>query len=78
LIGRPDLLFKDLRHSFAQALENAGAGDMITDALHHSDPRLRRRYAKAKIDRMRERLDGLGTSLGTAKKKPRKAGVAQR
>lgn len=56
-IGRPDLLFKDLRHSFAQALEDADAGDMITDALHHSDPRLRRRYAKAKIDRMRERLD---------------------
>lgn len=59
-IGRPDLLFKDLRHSFAQALEDAGAGDMITDALHHSDPRLRRRYAKAKIDRMRARLDALG------------------
>jgi integrase len=60
-IGRPDLQLKDLRHSFAQALEDAGAGDVITDALHHSDPRLRRRYAKVKIDRMRQTLDGLGT-----------------
>lgn len=77
-IGRPDLLFKDLRHSFAQALEDAGAGDLITDALHHSDPRLRRRYAKVKIERLRQRLDTLGTVSGTATKKPRKAGVAQR
>jgi integrase len=60
-IGRPDLLFKDLRHSFAQALEDAGVGDVITDALHHTDPRLRRRYAKARIDRLRQTLDGLGT-----------------
>ena len=31
-IGRPGLLFKDLRHSFAQHLEDAGEGDLITDA----------------------------------------------
>jgi integrase len=67
VIGRPDLLLKDLRHTFAQSLEDAGAGDMITDALHHSDPRLRRRYAKAKIERMRERLDSLGTKTGTGR-----------
>jgi integrase len=72
-IGRPDLLFKDLRHSFAQALEDAGVGDVITDALHHSDPRLRRRYAKARIDRIRQTLDGLGTVSGTAARKPQSA-----
>jgi integrase len=60
-IGRPDLLFRDLRHSFAQALEDAGAGDVITDALHHSDPRLRRRYAKVRIERVRHQLEGLVT-----------------
>lgn len=60
-IGRPHVLFKDLRHSFAQALEDAGAGDIITDALHHSDPRLRRRYSKVRIERVRQKLEGLGT-----------------
>jgi integrase len=59
-IGRPDLLFKDLRNTFAQSLEDAGAGDLITDALHHSDPRLRRRYSKVRIERLRERLDRIG------------------
>lgn len=72
-LGRPDLVLKDLRHSFAQRLEDAGAGDLISDALHHSDPRLRRRYAKAKIDRMRERLDSLGTATGTARRNGRKS-----
>jgi integrase len=72
-IGRPDLQFKDLRHSFAQALEDAGVGDVITDALHHSDPRLRRRYAKAKIDRLRQTLDGLGTVSGTIARKAQKS-----
>jgi integrase len=72
-IGRPDLLFKDLRHSFAQALEDAGVGDVITDALHHSDPRLRRRYAKVKIERLRQRLDTLGTVSGTVRSKPRQS-----
>jgi integrase len=63
-IGRPDLLFRDLRHSFAQALEDAGAGDVITDALHHSDPRLRRRYAKVRIERVRHQLESLVTRRG--------------
>lgn len=46
-----------LRHSFAQDLEDAGYGDMITDALHHSTPNLRRRYAKARVERMATVLD---------------------
>jgi integrase len=71
VIGRPDLLFKDLRHSFAQSLEDAGAGDLITDALHHSDPRLRRRYSKVRIERLRQRLDSLGTIAGTNRNRPR-------
>jgi integrase len=59
-IGRPDLRLHDLRHTFAQRLEDAGAGDLITDALHHSDPRLRRRYSHVRLERLRERLDSLG------------------
>jgi integrase len=72
-IGQPGLLFKDLRHTFAQSLEDAGAGDLITDALHHSDPRLRRRYAKVKIERLRQKLDGLGTVSGTPRRIARRA-----
>ena len=59
-IGRPDLRLHDLRHTFAQRLEDAGAGDMISDALHHSDPKLRRRYSHVRLERLRERLDNLG------------------
>ena len=59
-IGRPDLRLHDLRHTFAQRLEDAGAGDLITDALHHSDPRLRRRYSHVRLERLRERLDRIG------------------
>ena len=59
-IGRPDLQFMWLRHTFAQRLEDAGAGDLITDALHHSDPRLRRRYSHVRLERLRERLDRIG------------------
>jgi integrase len=44
--------FHSLRHSFAQRLEDAGEGDAVTDALHHSDPKLRRRYARASLDRV--------------------------
>lgn len=47
--GLPDLRFHDLRHLFAQRLEDAGLGWRITDALHHADPRLRARYARARI-----------------------------
>ena len=68
-IGRPALLLKDLRHTFAQALEDGGAGDLITDALHHSDPRLRRRYSKARIDRLRQTLDDLGTKTAQLRRK---------
>lgn len=46
-----------LRHSFAQDLEDAGYGDLITDALHHSSPTLRRRYAKARLSRTASILD---------------------
>lgn len=55
--GLVDLRFHDMRHSFAQDLEDAGAGDLIPDALHHSGPGLRRRYAQARIDRLRAALD---------------------
>ena len=44
------------RHSFAQDLEDAGFGDAISDALHHSDPRLRRRYSRARIERLADVL----------------------
>ena len=56
-IGRPDLRTHDLRHSFAQDLEDAGLGDFITDALHHSTPALRRRYAKARTNKLREAIE---------------------
>lgn len=48
----------DLRHSFAQDLEDAGAGEIISDALHHTSPALKRRYAKARTDRMRQVIEG--------------------
>ena len=54
------------RHSFAQDLEDAGKGDLITHALHHSDPKLRLRYSHARTDRVRagiERMQRLGTNL---------------
>ena len=72
-IGRPGLLFKDLRHSFAQHLEDAGEGDLITDALQDADPRLRRRYAKVQIERLRQRLDALGTVPGTVTSRARRS-----
>lgn len=46
--GLPHFRLHDLRHLFAQRLEDAGLGYRITDALHHSDPRLRNRYSQAK------------------------------
>lgn len=51
LAGLPDFRQHDLRHTFAQALEDAGVGDAITAALHHSDPRLRHRYSRARLHR---------------------------
>jgi len=47
----------DLRHSFAQRLEDAGEGDAISDALHHSAPGLRRRYARASTGRVRKVIE---------------------
>jgi integrase len=55
--GLPDFRFHDLRHEFAQTLEDAGFGDTITAALHHSSPALRRRYAHARLDRTREAIE---------------------
>ncbi len=66
--GLPDLRFHDLRHWFAQSLEDAGLGDVITDALHHSTPALRRRYAAARIEHTRAAVD---TALGAIAAKPR-------
>lgn len=55
--GLPDFRFHDLRHTFAQTLEDAGLGDAITAALHHSDPRLRNRYSRARIRRTATAVD---------------------
>ena len=57
LTGLAHVRFHDARHTFAQRLDDAGLGDVISDALHHSDPRLRRRYSKARIDRVRAAID---------------------
>lgn len=57
--GLPHARLHDLRHSFAQDLEDAGHGDAIQDLLHHSTPALRRRYAKARVDRLRAVLDAV-------------------
>lgn len=46
-----------MRHSFAQDLEDAGHGDLVTAALHHSTPALRRRYAKSRLSRTAAILD---------------------
>lgn len=56
--GLPSLRFIDHRHDFAQGLEDRGLGDLISDALHHSDPKLRRRYSRARLHDIRSRLDG--------------------
>ena len=55
--GLPGFRFHDFRHCFAQDLEDAGLGDVITAALHHSSPALRARYAHARIDRVREAIE---------------------
>ena len=57
LTGLRHVRFHDTRHTFAQRLDDAGLGDVITDALHHADPRLRRRYSTAKIDRVRAAIE---------------------
>lgn len=56
-VGLPSLRFIDHRHDFAQGLEDRGLGDLITDALHHSDPKLRRRYSHARLHDLRERMN---------------------
>lgn len=53
----PNFRLHDARHSFAQDLEDAGLGHFITDALHHSSPTLRRRYAHARQDVIREAIE---------------------
>jgi integrase len=68
--GLPNFRFHDLRHSFAQDLEDAGLGHFITDALHHGSPSLRRRYAQARPDVLREAIEtARGITTGT---RPRK------
>lgn len=55
--GLPNFRLHDARHSFAQDLEDAGLGHFITDALHHSSSTLRRRYAHARQDVIREAIE---------------------
>ena len=55
--GLPGFRFHDLRHTFAQALEDEGYGDAITAALHHSDPKLRKRYSRARLQRTQAVID---------------------
>lgn len=52
-----DVTLRRTRHSFAQDLEDAGEGDAITAALHHSDPKLRRRYSKVRMAKLKEALE---------------------
>jgi integrase len=70
LADLPNFRFHDLRHEFAQTLEDAGFGDTITAALHHSSPALRRRYAHARLDRTREDIEtAMRHRVGTTKPK---------
>jgi len=65
-IGRPDVGLHSLRHSFAQDLEDAGYGDMITAELDHSDPRLRLRYSHTRLRRRKSAVEAaIGTRGGT-------------
>ena len=66
--GLDGFRFHDLRHCFAQDLEDAGYGDTVTAALHHSSPTLRKRYSHARLDRTREAIEAArGHRTGTAK-----------
>jgi integrase len=56
-VGLPDFRTHDLRHAFAQMLEDAGEGQAISDALHHSNPHLRRRYAAARLEVTRQAIE---------------------
>lgn len=55
--GLPGFRFHDFRHCFAQDLEDAGVGDAITAALHHSSPALRKRYAHARVETVRAAIE---------------------
>lgn len=55
--GIPGARLHDCRHTFAQRLEDAGLGDAIQAALHHSDPRLRLRYAHARPEMVRAAVE---------------------
>jgi integrase len=68
--GLPGFRFHDFRHSFAQDLEDAGLGHFITDVLHHVSPALRRRYAHARQDVLREAIETARRhSMGTRGRK---------
>jgi integrase len=53
----PEFRSHDLRHAFSQMLEDAGEGQVISDALHHSNPHLRRRYAAARVEVTRQAIE---------------------
>jgi integrase len=55
--GLPRWRAHDARHEFSQRLEDAGLGHFIQDALHHSSPAMRRRYARARVDVTREAIE---------------------
>ena len=55
--GLPGFRFHDFRHTFCQILEDAGFGDAIPDAVHHSSYAMRRRYAHARVDKTRAIID---------------------
>lgn len=68
-IGRPDIHFHDLRHTFASWLIQSGADLMhVRDFLGHSTVAVTQRYAHLKTENLREVLHKVGT-----KKKTRKA-----
>jgi integrase len=54
-----DFRFHDLRHCFAQDLEDAGVGHLITPALHHSSASLRPRYAKARTAMLADAINAV-------------------
>lgn len=55
--GLPSWRAHDARHEFAQRLEDAGLGSHVSDALHHTSPAMRRRYAKARVDLTRDAIE---------------------
>lgn len=67
-LGRRDVGLHSLRHSFAQDLEDAGHGDVITTSLNHSDRKLRDRYSHTRKTREKSAIEAsVGTRNGTRK-----------